>query len=481
MKKICFTILISLISIISYSQDYEIKVKVNGLSDTIIYLGYYMGNTTLSMDTAKVDKKGNAVFKNNKPMPKGVYVLALPSENMVFIEFLIGDSKKFSMETDVSGFYTNMKIKGSRDNELFMEYKVKMEEFEKQYTNFIKQYETTEEGSEEREKIKNELQSLNQKRNEYMKSMIIKAPDSFFTKVLNALIEIEVPDLPKDEEGNTDPVLRYLYVKDHYFDRIDFSEGGLVRTPIYQNILDYYLNYMVAPAPDSLIKETHDIINRTYEGGDTLMFQYTLSRLFNMYDTSRLMGYDAVFVAIAEDWYLSGKATWADSSFLAKISERVDKITPNKIGNIAPNLTRMQSIDDKYYSLHQIPGDYTVIIFWEPDCGHCKKEVPKLMQELRDTLHKLNVSVFAVYTQYNKEEWEKFIEEKNINENGWYNVWDGPYPHSKFRDLYDIYSTPVVFVLDKDKKIIGKRMGVENIKNLIDLQKKKEEFEKEHK
>lgn len=99
------------------------------------------------------------------------------------------------------------------------------------------------------------------------------------------------------------------------------------------------------------------------------------------------------------------------------------------------------------------------------------------MEYHRDSLKAMDVNIFTVYTQYDKDEWKVFLDEKNLYEEGWYNVWDGPYPHSQFRDFYDIYSTPVVYVLDKDKRIIGKRIGVENIKSLIEFEEMKKESE----
>jgi hypothetical protein len=81
------------------------------------------------------------------------------------------------------------------------------------------------------------------------------------------------------------------------------------------------------------------------------------------------------------------------------------------------------------------------------------------------------------YTQYDKEEWKVFLDDKDLHEDGWMNIWDGPYPHSNYRDFYDIYSTPVVYVLDKNKKIIGKRINVENIKDLIEFDKRRAERE----
>jgi thiol-disulfide isomerase/thioredoxin len=97
---------------------------------------------------------------------------------------------------------------------------------------------------------------------------------------------------------------------------------------------------------------------------------------------------------------------------MVKLLERVNKITPTKLGNIATDLKRMQTIDDKFISLHQVDADYTILVFYEPHCGHCKKEVPVLMQQFRDSLKTMNVKVFALYTQYDKEEWKTFLDEK---------------------------------------------------------------------
>ena len=47
---------------------------------------------------------------------------------------------------------------------------------------------------------------------------------------------------------------------------------------------------------------------------------------------------DAVFVHLAKNYYLNGKAPWADKKLLGKIQELVDKTEPNLIGRIAPEL-----------------------------------------------------------------------------------------------------------------------------------------------
>ena len=71
-----------------------------------------------------------------------------------------------------------------------------------------------------------------------------------------------------------------------------------------------------------------------------------------------------------------------------------------------------------------------------------------------------------MYTQVKEyDEWIQFIEENAIDD--WINAYD-PYGWSKFRDKYDIYSTPTIYILDKDKKIIAKRLDVEKIQEFIE-------------
>jgi len=312
-----------------------------------------------------------------------------------------------------------------------------------------------------------------------MLNMVDKNSNTFFAKVLKSMIEIDVPDYPRDQNGNiTDSTFQWRYYKDHYFDNIDFNEAGLLRTPVFQGKLTYFFDKVVVPLPDSMKFESDRVIKMAYEG-DTLMFRFVAAHLLNYFETSKIMGFDEVFVHIAEQWYLSGKAYWGDSTFMAKLTERVLKITPNIIGNVAPDLKKMETYDETYMSLHAVDAEYTILVFWEPDCGHCKKEVPELFEKWRDTLSNMNVKVFCLYTQYEKEKWVDFINEKDMIGSGWYNVWDGPYPHSNFRNFYDIYSTPVVYMLDREKRIVAKRIGVDSITEFIRFDKQRRAAEKE--
>lgn len=131
---------------------------------------------------------------------------------------------------------------------------------------------------------------------------------------------------------------------------------------------------------------------------------------------------------------------------------------------------------DGYISLMAQKSKYTILYFWEPDCSHCQEETPKFSKAFDDNkLKDRGVTVIAVYLHRNINEWDKYT--KHINSwfdfvlknkmTKWLNVWE-PFGYSQYRDKYDISSSPVLYLLDKDKKIIAKRIAYDQAISIID-------------
>jgi thiol-disulfide isomerase/thioredoxin len=191
------------------------------------------------------------------------------------------------------------------------------------------------------------------------------------------------------------------------------------------------------------------------------------------------MGMDAVFVHMVEKYYITNQCDWVDSTQLVKIADRAQKIAPNLIGREASEFLDfygrpfMKDTLGKTHTLQEIKADYSLVVFYGPTCGHCKKEIPRIKNELDSLIGTgVNIKTFAVATEFDKSEWKKFINTKKIGD--WINVADinhdeegNPVASSDWRDKYDIYSTPVLYLLDKDKKIIAKRISYKQITEII--------------
>ena len=228
--------------------------------------------------------------------------------------------------------------------------------------------------------------------------------------------------------------------------------------------MQFFTN-VVIQSPDSINKEIDKIIRKCQ--GDYKVFQFVAVYLFNHFRESEIMGHDAVMVKLADDIYLSGKADWVTKEFKDDLKKQIDLIRPNLIGKKAENLV-MDSYKGIFVSLYDVEKEFTILYFWEPDCGHCQVETPKLREYYESKAKNENIEVFAVCTTADKTKWTKYIEDNKLT---WINGWD-PKRTSHFDYYYNVQSTPMVYILDKNKKIIAKKLAVENIGSFIDNYRK---------
>ncbi|NTW33010.1 MAG: redoxin domain-containing protein [Bacteroidetes bacterium] len=446
---------------------YTINVKIDGLKDTVCYLGNYYGDKQYIKDTAKIDSKGNCVFSGDDVLPGGIYLIIVPSKK--YFEFIINNDMFFSMETDTSDFINDMKIKGSPENQLFYDYfrfiNIKQKENEAIKTLYPK----VKENKDSTKLLQDKLVAIDKAVQKYKLDFIDKHPETFLAKVFKASYELPIPEAPLLPNGKKDSVFVYRYYKQHFLDNIDFSDDRLLRTPIFHNKLKQYITTLVVQHPDSIIKDGDSLIAKAH---NKEVFKYLVWYLTNWSETSNIMGFDAIFVHLVEKYYDTNQAYWVSPTNLEKISNRAKILKGLLLGVRTPNLT-MQDTSDVFVTLYNLKSKYTVLYFWDPVCGHCQKETP-VLKALYDSIKSNGVEVYAVCTDPKIDEWKKFIIKNSLN---WINVMDIQNT-TGFHTIYDIYSTPVIYLLDENKKILAKRLSVEQLRDFIERQIKIDEKKK---
>ncbi|MDA3865857.1 MAG: DUF5106 domain-containing protein [Salinivirgaceae bacterium] len=443
-------------------QKLDISLQIKGLENKDVIIAHHYGENTLIDDTVSLNIAGEGHLVTDSTYEKGLYLCIFPDKT--YFEFILGDDQEFHIETtateDSQTYVKDMKVSGSALNADFIDYQNFMMEMN-QKSNDLRQALKNDPNNQEH---KEALQALNESVQTKWKSIKTEHPGSFLEKMFDALQEIEVPEPPRDADGIiTDSTFQYNYYNRHYFDNVDFSDNQMLYSPIYHRKLKHYFDKVVIRRPDSVIAASDRLLNSFPD--DTDYFQYTLAFIFNKYAKSKYMGFDQIIVHLAENYYLNGRATWVSDEYLDKLRERVIKLKPNLIGSVAPKLDKAQSIEGYFYPLHEVEAKYTVVAFYEPSCGHCKKEIPKMYSAVFQDLHEYNVQVYAFYTQADQKEWQKFITDKGLTD--WINVWD-PQNFTDFRNKYDVYSTPTIYLLDSEKRIIAKRVDVETIISIIE-------------
>lgn len=447
----------SLFSKLDAANPVAIKIKIKGVKDTTCLLANHYGDKQYIQDTLKVDSQGRMTIDRKEKYDGGIYLIVIP--NKKYFEFIMDEGQNFSIETDTTDFIKNMKIKGSSENELFYQYLNFINGKGKEVEPLKKALDKVKDNKDSSKIYVERISAIDKQVNDYRVKFSADNKNTFAGKVLTAMTEIKIPEVPILANGRKDSTFSYRYYKAHFWDNIDFSDDRLLRTPVYHAKLKQYMENMVLQVPDSLNKEADWLLEKTKNSKE--LYKYTAHYITYTYESSKIMGMDAVFVHMVEKVHMPGKAYWLDSAQVAKIINRAIQLKPVLLGKVAPDLTLLDS-SMAYHSLHNSKGKYTVLYFWDYGCGHCKKETPKL-QELYEKYKNKGLEVFAVGTEYDAKEWKKFIIDNKLT---FLNVYD-PYHQSNFKHIYDIFSTPVVYLLNDKKEIVAKRIGVEQLDDML--------------
>lgn len=440
------------------TEGYEIKVKIVGLRDSMVHLANYYGDKQYLKDSAIVDASGNVMFKGSESLPGGIYLFVFP--NKTYFEMLIDKEQKFSMECTMGQVIETMKVKGSADNQLFYDYLKFIQTCSQEVEPLKAERKTKEDAKQSTDEVDKKIKAVDDKVQNYKLEFMKAHPGTLLSAIFKASQEPEIPELPLKSDGKRDSSFAYYYYRDHYFDNIDLADERLLRSPIYHSKLSGFVKNMLIQIPDSIIPWADKLVEKASQNKET--FKYVVWYLTNTYETSNIMGLDEVFVHLVRNYYTKEKAYWVDDATLYKIQDRANVLEPILIGKKVKNLI-LQDSSGNYQALYSVNSPYTVLFFWDPDCGHCKKATPKV-KAYYDKVKTKGVQVFAVCTEVEMEKWKNFIKEYKLD---WINVAD-PKLQNNFRIEFDIKTTPQIFILDKDKKIIAKKIDEETLEKILD-------------
>ncbi|MEM1217165.1 MAG: redoxin domain-containing protein, partial [Bacteroidota bacterium] len=323
----------------------------------------------------------------------------------------------------------------------------------------------------EKEALSEELNGLGEEVKAYQKRYVEKYPGTLPAAIIKANLPLDTPEFTgTPEEINTK---RWRWMQRHYFDHIDLADSRMMRTPFLFQQVEHFVKKLQVQHPDTISKAIDYVLSEMKPSEDN--FKYYLIHFLNDYAASKFVGMDAVYVHLVDEYYAKGLAPWTEEEQLTKIIDNANRLRPLLIGRTAPDV-QMQRQDGSKISLHEVESPYTVLYFWRYDCGHCKKSTPHL-KEFYDKYKDRGVKIFAGCAKLRDEvpECWDYIEENEIGE--WIHVVD-PFGRSRFMQRYDLKTTPQIYVLDQDKKIISKRLGAEQLEEYFERlleQKTKEE------
>ena len=433
---------------IIHAQGYKIDGRIRGLKDSTCYLTYYYENQNFVQDSTVASSDGTIVFEGKKSLKGGMYNVMIG--NWQSFDLLITE-QKFSFEANLKDIFNTLKFFGSRENDLFYSYQQKSVKDALKISEFSKKSDSV---------SVNQMYGLQYESAVYKKKFIKAFEGTFASKIIKSTLTSDVPPAPKLSNGEEDPLWGNKFFVEHYFDNIDLTDDRLINTPFLYQPVKYYFDQLEFLPNDSLIVLVDKFLNKSRRTSP--MRKYLVSKLANQAETSKVMGRDAVYAHLLNKYYINDPFLW-DTSTVRLVKERYKYLKNLLIGSKIPNL-KATDVNGKEKTLYDMKSAFTILYIYAADCEHCKNFTPQLVEFTQANKAK-GIEVFAPIFGNNLETWKGFI--KEFGSESFSNVIDIAGKINLYQE-FDAQFTPTIYILDKNKKIIGKgNMNIEMMKEII--------------
>lgn len=421
------------------SAGYSIALTLRNNRNTI-YLYRYRGSSLHPVDTARL-QNGRGSFSGTFPLAPGMYLIG--DRQAAGIPLFISNNKNqhFGLEADMSRSMATATFRHSPENQA--------------YSRYLQQLGTmdgTNPGPEQEAALR-VLQD----------SLAAAFPGTLMALSVQTIRNPDIPEPPvpvmdpRREERIRNHAFRYTAA--HFFDSVDFSDSRLTLIPAFEQKLSLYFRQLVYPHPDTLRITIAALLNRA-AANDTL-YNHCVRFLYDLFREAPMHWSAEVYNYIGEQYILADTVRWKEPWFVREVRERVIRSKMNPAGSPAADLILKNPGGDRV-SLYHINAPLTILYFYNPDCEACLPVTDRLA-EIYNRHRNRGIRLFAVYVDQNRELWLKYIREKKLD---WIHACH-PEGAAAIEQKYDLYALPMIYLLDRDKKVIVRDLPIGELEEFL--------------
>ncbi len=469
MQKTNRSILIALVlffSTIIFAQDdsisNNIEITIKDFPARKALLCYYYGNQTFLLDSIVVDSlTGFMHFKSRKNLPIGMFFIATYDARL--LDFIISDEKNIVIKTSYKNLYNDALVE-SKENEVFFTYMsitnkatIQAEDI-KSMTEMLKHAKKDKSVFAEQD---NKIRQVYKNLDSTSRALINTHPSLFVTRLLKAYQPIDMPlDIKPYTADKRFNALYGYYYRQHFWDNFDFSDARYLHAPFYTTKIDEYLQNTIPKHPDSLNTYIDIFLARTKATPE--YYKYSLHYITQLCEDNLKDAFSENMLIHLVDAYHHDTISGTNKYTLERLDYKANTFRTNLIGLKAPTFSLPDSTG-RYRSFEEFNSDFTLLIFYSSQCTHCQVQIPQFRDALQFT-NATKIKTLAVCTDGIRETWLPFIQK---NKSDWVNVLDKQ-TNSEVQKNYAAFNLPVVYLLDKQKKIIAKYLTVDGLKKILE-------------
>lgn len=365
----------------------------------------------------------------------------------------IYNKKKIKLETDYNNPQESLRVHHSEENRIYLKFMDSHHTFERKMNLLNQMVEQYPKDDPFYEQVANQYHQVQKKHEGYIDSLAQQHSNTFASHVIKSYKTPVLEPMFSPKEKNS-------YLKEHFLSTIDFQDTMLIRTPrLGQKILRYlslYRDQGLSPSEqeEEFIKAVDEILLHAYI--NDRMYNYVLEYLVKGFEQFKM---EKVLTHIYER-NLSDKTCKGSNADIKKRLEQYAKLSP---GKKAPDFT-FNPLNGNKIKLSEMESSYTLLLYYASWCGHCQQSVPKIHDTYKNYKNR-GLEVVAISLDEGKQEYRAFLEE---GEYDWINYCDYKKWESPIVKKYNIYATPTMILLNKDRTILHKPITVKELKDILE-------------
>ncbi|HNZ70147.1 MAG: thioredoxin-like domain-containing protein [Prolixibacteraceae bacterium] len=444
-------------------EGYSVVVYFEGhqITDSLFLLKY-RGSHAYRI-SGQLMKNGKGLFRGEKLLTPGMYAVELKEKGNIAFLISEGASQHFTLSANPARLPLMLRFDRSPENQAFADYQRFMEKTRKDQEALEKRLQNSKNDMDTAKVLNAAYKKLEQERDNKVAAINRQFPGSMLALFVNAVHEgaIPAPDFPMTLANRDNLIRDYYanYTKRHYFDLVDFSDPRITATPLLEQKIDFYFKHAVHPHPDSVRAYVRPLLGKA-DIHDAVLSQ-AATFLYELYRGSLLPEHRQVCVDIAEEFILPHRSKFDDNAFVARVEERTRMARLNPVGGKATDLV-LQTPEGEKVPLSAVKAPFTILYFFNPGCDACQPVTDRLIRIYKGNKSR-GMEVYAVYLNRDRKVWTDYISSKGLD---WINVYD-PSGTEMVEEKYDIYAMPMIYVLDKDKKVVARDVSVERLPSLL--------------
>lgn len=434
---------------------------LSGLKNTRVTLGYYLGGQAYRLDSVLLGVTSEEVVFRPKNLVPGVYFLRTGPTRL--FDFMVASATDSFVVRGSLARPEALTAENSPENTAYFSFETERKKLEDKITAQEQMLDmvgrATNGDPAALKPLQNQLDALFQAGDSMAIDFSENHPNLLYAKMLRSVRPPKVPPKWKPTlNGKPNPAYA-RWQRAHYFDHTDFADERLLRNTFWHSFFDGFFARHVVAQPDSLMRGIDEVLAKMPRNG--AFYQFALLRLTQFFEQNESPGADRIFVHLVDKYLGKDETPWLDIATLERLAYKADAHRPNLTGSLAVNI-ELADEQGKTHTLYGLKAPVTMLVFYSPLCEHCKEMMPKIYQTYLDYTPK-GLTAMALNTDKQQVYWKKFVDQQ-----GW--QWIDLASAQGIENLEKQFSAvnlPVIYLLDKDKRIVAKRVWPERLGEVL--------------